>query len=258
MKLYLMESANFDIDRSILSVGVGIGQIVRITNTFALLEHPKGNVLIDTGFSREVITNVEEAWGTSETRLAVPIVRPEMELSVQLAAVKLKPEDIRYVVLTHLHQDHAGANLEVPDATFICQRNEMEYAKNPDIPSMRREYKMEELAPDRLRYELSDGEHDLFGDGSVTMFPTPGHTPGSQAVIVRLPDTGPVMLVGDAIWTSDLLDEMMLPGICWFAAEYCRSRAKIKRIAEEIGAKIIHPHEPDQFKIWRKSPQFHT
>lgn len=258
MKLYVLETANFDIDQSVMAVGVGIGQTIRIKTSFQLLEHPKGNILFDTGFSKDAILNPDEAWGTSEERLSVPIVSPEMVLSTQLAAVGLKPEDISYVVLTHLHQDHAGANLEVPGATFICQRKEMEYAKDPDIPSMRREYKMEEIAPDKLNYKLIDGEYDLFGDGTVTMFPTPGHTPGCQAVIIRLPDTGPVILAGDAIWTSMLMDEMLIPGICWFAAEYCRSRVKIKQVAQDIGAKILHPHDPGLFDVWKRAPEFHT
>jgi N-acyl homoserine lactone hydrolase len=258
MELYVMETANFDIDQSIMAVGVGIGKKIRITTSFQLLKHPKGNILFDTGFSKEAILNPDKAWGTSEDRLAVPIVSPEMVLSEQLASVGLKPEDISYVVATHLHQDHSGANLEVPNATFICQRKEMEYAKDPDIPSMRREYHLDEIAPDKLNYELIDGEYDLFGDGTVTMFPAPGHTPGSQAVIVRLPDTGPVILAGDAIWTSMVMDEMMIPGICWFAAEYCRSKAKIKQIAQDIGAKILHPHDPDLFVVWKKAPEFYT
>ncbi len=258
MKLYLMESANFDLDQSVLAVGSGFGKTIRITNTFCLLKHPMGNVLIDTGFSRDVITNVEEAWGTAETRLSVPIVWPEMELSSQLAAAGLKPEDINYVIMTHLHQDHAGANREVPQATFFCQRKEMEYAKDPDIPSMRREYKLSEIAPDELHYVLVDGEFDLFGDGTVTAFPVPGHTPGIQAVVIRMPDTGPLVFAGDAIWTIQLMDDMLVPGICWSASEYCRSRTKIKKVALELGARIIHAHEPEQFKIWKKSPEFYT
>jgi N-acyl homoserine lactone hydrolase len=258
IKLYVMESAYFDIDRSVMTVAVGMGEIVRITTTFALLEHPKGNTLIDTGLNKQMIDNVEEAWGTNETRLAVPEMTPEMAVPAQLAAVGLKPEDIRYVVLTHLHQDHTGGNLDVPDAKFFVQRKDMEYAAFPDIPAQRLEFNMEEIAPDKLDYVLLDGEYDLFRDGSVTMFPTPGHTPGSQTITVQLADTGPVMLVGDAIWTVDVLDEMTLPGICWCASEFCRSRQKIKLIAEQIGAKMIHAHEPRQFEIWKKSPGFHT
>jgi len=258
MRLYLMESAYFDVDQSVLTVGAGMGEIVRITTTFALLRHPEGNVLIDTGLSKENISASEEVWGTSENRLTVPLMSEGMDIPAQLASVGLKPDEINYVVLTHLHQDHTGGIVDVEGATFVCQRAEMEYAKQPDIPAMEREYQINEIQPDKLKWRLVDGEHDLFGDGKVILIPTPGHTPGSQAVMMRLANTGPVIFAGDAIWTEQLMDDMFLPAICWCASKFCKARRELKQFASEAGAKFIHPHEPRQFEIWKKSPDYHT
>ena len=240
-------SCFFVLDQSVLTVMIDCGEKRKCTTTWAVVKHPEGAVVVDTGVDPGAIEDVEGAWGSQEDRVGVPIMERGQEVLAQLARVGLQPSDVRYVVNTHLHGDHVGGQTDLPDATFVCQRAEYEYAHDPDIPSMVREYPHENLRFDELRYEPIDGELDLYGDGAITLLPTPGHTPGHQSVLLRLPETGPVILTGDAIWTQANLDEMTLPGIIWFPSEYVRSRRRLLELQRETGAQWFHTHDPETF-----------
>lgn len=240
-------SANFILDQSILTVGQGCGQRVKATATFGVVRHPEGIVVVDTGLNAGIVEDAAAAWGTGEDRLGVPEFPPERVLLRQLESVGIAPSDVRYVVNTHLHGDHGGANGDLPDATFIVQRAEYEYAREPDIPSMVREYPLHQLLLDDLRYETIDGDLDLFGDGSIQLLQTPGHTPGHMSLLLRLPETGPLILTGDAIQTHSSLDEMVLPSIIWFPSAYVASRRRLLALAEQEGASWFHTHDPETF-----------
>ena len=97
----------------------------------------------------------------------------------QLAALGVKPDDIRYVVNSHFHFDHCGCNASFPRATFLVQRAELALAR---AEPKRYDAKDWDLP---LEYRAVDGEHDVFGDGSVVLLPTPGHTAGHQSLWIR-------------------------------------------------------------------------
>lgn len=242
-----MNSCNFILDKSVLTVMVDCGQKEKCTTTWSVLEHPEGLVVFDTGVNKAAITDADEAWGKVEDRVGYPLMEPGWDLPSRLAGFGLDPKDVRYVVNTHLHGDHVGGQLDCPNATFICQQAEYDFAHDPDIPSMVREYPHADLAFDTLNYTPIEGDLDLFGDGVVTLLKTPGHTPGHQSALLRLPETGPVLLTGDAIWTHWNLDEMMVPGIVWYVSEYVRSRRRLLQLIDETGARIFHTHDPATF-----------
>ncbi|MFL5846413.1 MAG: N-acyl homoserine lactonase family protein [Solirubrobacteraceae bacterium] len=247
MAFHPFNSANFILDRSIITCGIGCGERIKVTATWSVVRHPEGIVVIDTGLNSGVISDADEAWGTGEERLGVPEFPPERQLTKQLAAIGIAPSDVRYVVMTHLHGDHGGANDELPDATFLVQRVEYDYARAPDIPSMVREYPLDQLMLDDLDYQLLDDDHDVFGDGRLRLLRTPGHTPGHQSVLVQLPETGPLLITGDACQADANRDEMTLPSIIWFPSEYVRSRRRLLELAEAEGATWFHTHDPDTF-----------
>ncbi|MCY4086225.1 MAG: N-acyl homoserine lactonase family protein [Actinomycetia bacterium] len=247
LTFYPFNSCHFVLDRSVLTVTLGCGEFVKSTTTWGVIVHPDGVVVVDTGVHASAIGDAPETWGTAEDRIGVPLMRLGQEVPAQLARIGLSRTDVRYVVCSHLHGDHVGAHLELADATFVCQQAELAYARAPDIPSMVREYPLDQIAADRLRYEPIEGDLDLFGDGTIMLLSTPGHTPGHQSVLVRLPQTGPVLLSGDACWSHWNLDEMTLPGIIWFPSEYVKSRRRLLDLQEQERARWFFTHDPNTF-----------
>jgi glyoxylase-like metal-dependent hydrolase (beta-lactamase superfamily II) len=112
---------------------------------------------------------------------------------------------------------------------------------------MVREYPLDQIAPDQLNYQPIEGDHDLFGDGTMQLLSTPGHTPGHQSILLQLPETGPVLLSGDACWTQWNRDEMTLPGIIWFPSEYVKSRRRLLELQAREDARWFFTHDPHTF-----------
>jgi glyoxylase-like metal-dependent hydrolase (beta-lactamase superfamily II) len=101
-----------------------------------------------------------------------------------------------------------------------------------------------------------DGGWDIFGDGSVEMFRTIGHSRGHQSVIVRLPKTGAYILTGDAVYLPDIMEGGM-PGILWNGEEFLKSVQRVKLESERSQAKIFYSHDPEQFKTLKLAPAYY-
>ncbi len=242
MRFYVFNSAHYLVNQCLMTANMGCGSTVNITTTWSVLVHPEGTVLFDTGVIKSAVGQ-----SLGEQEMDVPLMYPGQEVAAQLTRLGLSANDVRYVVHTHLHLDHSGGNIDVPGSTFICQRTEYEYALEPDIPSMVPEYSLAQLGLGELQYETIVGDMDLFGDATVQIMSTPGHTPGHQSVLLRLPESGPVIITGDAIWTETCLDEQALPSIIWSPPEYVRSRRRLVALRESLGARWFFSHDPETF-----------
>jgi glyoxylase-like metal-dependent hydrolase (beta-lactamase superfamily II) len=95
---------------------------------------------------------------------------------------------------------------------------------------------------------MLDGEHDVFGDGTVVLFPTYGHTPGHQSLLVELPRTGPVILTGDACYWREHLEAERVPGVVWNPTLAMHSIKRLKTLARLLRARIFPGHDPE---FWR-------
>jgi glyoxylase-like metal-dependent hydrolase (beta-lactamase superfamily II) len=205
-----------------------------------LVRHPKGDVVFDTGLhvaaQRDPIAHLGPI-----ARIFRVFFHEGEELSARLPALDVDPARVRWLVSSHLHFDHVGGNAQIPNATWVLQRREWEAglddafrARNYVSP---RDY---DLGHDRL---LIDGEHDLFGDGSVTCLPTFGHTPGHQSLRVRLA-TGDVVLTADACYLRRAFEAGEPPPVVDSREEALASLAKLRAL-EAAGARLWFGHDPD-------------
>ncbi len=221
--------------------------VLKIPIPAYLMEHKKGVALFDSGMSLLVQRDKHRALGPLEPHFQVHF-EPGEEISGRLQSIGRDPDRMDYIINSHLHFDHAGGNALVPNARVIVQKREWEAGHVPEL--------MEKNYYDPRDYDhghdmlLVDGEHDVFGDGSVRCIPTYGHTPGHQSLHLQTA-TGEVVLCGDACYLRRTLDEMRLPGI---VADPDAMRLSLGRLKElqKRGARIMYGHDPE---FWKTVPQ---
>ena len=208
MRLYVFSSGTLTLDKSGLQTGA-TGKIT-VPVAFFLIKHPKGNILFDTGNNDKIITD-PTYWGPFIASLD-PGRAPDVAIDVQLNKVGIKPSDINYVILGHMHLDHAGNAGKFPTATIVYQRDEIVNAFWPkpgygccyitaDFAGLRNDVGQNDVSRQKV-IELN-GDLDLFGDNSVYIHRQVSHTPGSQMLVVRLPKTGPVVLTSDVCYLME-------------------------------------------------------
>jgi glyoxylase-like metal-dependent hydrolase (beta-lactamase superfamily II) len=230
-------------DQSLWSPGVNSGVPIDFSDNCYLIHHKsEGYILWDTGITDQLVAlpsglNVPalgETWRRSKTLVAA------------LADLGVKPADVRYVALSHVHPDHAGNVDKFPGATLLIQKAEWDYAmKLPQKP-----FSAEHKA------RLIEGDKDLFGDGSLTFVSTPGHTPGHQSLLVHLEKTGYVVLSGDAVHFQSNWDNRRVPGFNYDKAQTLASMEKIARVLKEKGAQLWINHDKPSSEARRQAPGF--
>jgi glyoxylase-like metal-dependent hydrolase (beta-lactamase superfamily II) len=227
-----------------------VGEIVEIPYFFYLVEHPDGLVLFDTGGHPSLIDAPRERLGAAADAFEL-IMKPGDDAVSQLAGIGVSPEQITRVVHSHLHYDHAGGIEFFPDATFYIQRRELEFARHPPV------YQRDIYIPADFEHPVSwreiDGEHDIFGDGKLVLFPTPGHTAGHQSMLVRL-DSGPIILVADAAYLRRNIEERVLPAIVWSPDAMVESWERLEAMVSSTGAEMIFTHDLDWPQNTRVAP----
>jgi N-acyl homoserine lactone hydrolase len=264
MKLYVFSSGALTIDKSALQSSAPPGKF-QIPVGFFLIKHPKGNVLFDTGNNDRLIQD-PTYWGPLAS--LDPVRTPDVAIDTQLAKAGVKPSDINYVVLGHMHLDHAGNVGKFPTSTIVVQRDEIINAFFPPAtfagPYITTDFSMlrsdvgSGKANKQPMIELN-GDLDLFGDGSVYVHRAVSHTPGSQLVVVRLPKTGTVVLTGDVCYLTENLNKDILPsiGLTFDPAGMFNAYQYIKRTRDAEKGDVIFAHDPDVFKAHKHSPEYY-
>ena len=193
-----------------------------------VIEHSDGLVLFDTGQDRSSVT--DPAYfpgglvGYLYRRLARFTIAPGETLTAQLASIGYDIADVHTVVLSHLHQDHIGGLPELGHARIVVSAAEWASLGRPGalLNGLMRKH----IELPGLRWD-TDPAADLLGDGTLTLVPTPGHTPGSLSLLLRQDGMPPMLFVGDLTYDVDLLESGDVPGV--------GRRAELQRSSELVG-----------------------
>jgi glyoxylase-like metal-dependent hydrolase (beta-lactamase superfamily II) len=217
-------------------------QAKTLTDSCYLVTHNGQQLLWDTGLPA-ALKGKTQTEGDFTTTLTKTV--PE-----QLAQLGVKPQDIDFVGISHMHFDHTGQAAQFPQATLLIGKPDYDQSAGKDDP----------FGPWRkggnggsIKFVVS-GEADVFGDGSVTALFLPGHTAGHMALLVKLA-SGPVLLSGDLYHASEAREQRGVPGFNSSREETLASMDKFEALAKQNGAKVIIQHEPDDIAKLPSFPQ---
>ena len=259
IRLYMLQSGILKTKVHHIKMNQGGEADYEIPVPFYLITHPKGHILIDGGNAVEVATDARGYWGDI-LEVYDPVLDPADGCVDQVRRLGIDPTEIRYVVQSHLHLDHSGAVGRFPNATHIVQRVEYEYAFTPDWFAaggyIRKDFDRPGVKWQFLN-GLYDDHFDLYGDGTLTTLFTPGHAPGHQSFLVRLPSGRQILLTVDAAYTMDHWEERALPGFLASAVDSVRSVRKLRALVEKTGADVVTGHDPVLWQTVRHAPEYY-
>ncbi len=215
-----------------------------------LFETDDGYVLYDTGLDSRGLKDPSGTWGK---RAFVVRMQAEDDILKRLEAIKVSPQDVKYVIQSHLHWDHCGGTRYFEKAQIVVQKAEFRQAFYPDSHQEFR-YFRNHLHPN-FHYKLVEGDLELFSD--VFLISTFGHTAGHQSLLVKLPRSGNILITGDAAPLTDNLRTNIIPGILWSSEYACASLSKLRLIQRLTHAKVIHSHDEAALGEILKSPNFY-
>jgi glyoxylase-like metal-dependent hydrolase (beta-lactamase superfamily II) len=244
-KLYILncgEGVAGDISR--WSPGVDVGKSMPMAENCYLMHHAQGWLLWDTGVT-DAIAAMPNGDAPSDPR-AIHWYRPKT-LAAELNAVGVKPSDIKYLAISHTHPDHVG-NVEMfPQAMLLVQKAEYEWPNPLGVGRFKPEHPVKKL----------EGDHDVFGDGSVTILSTPGHTPGHQSLLVKLQETGAIVLSGDAVHFKSNWDNRRVPSINTDKESTATSMERIAGVMAKEKAQLWINHDKAQRDTLKMAPAFY-
>ena len=244
-RLYILncgEGMAGDISR--WSPGVNVGQSMPFVDNCYLLKHAQGWMLWDTGVA-DAIAAMPDGQKPADPK-ATHWYRPKT-LASQLEELGVQPSDITFVAVSHTHPDHIG-NVELfPQTMLLVQKAEYAWPGANNAPRFTPEHPVTTL----------EGDKDVFGDGSVTILSTPGHTPGHQSLLVKLPKTGALVLSGDAVHFKANWDNRVVPSL---TADPEQTKASMERIAGILAqekATLWINHDKAQRDSLKMTPGFY-
>ncbi|WP_342376895.1 serine hydrolase [Myxococcus stipitatus] len=213
-----------------------------------LIRHPRGNLLWDAGLGDHLAQEPEGHEQRPGVRFVV-----KKTLASQLEQLGLKSSDVQFVAFSHLHADHTGNARNFQSATWLVHRDEWNWSlQKPTPPGV----DASALAGHaKQKTVLLNADHDVFGDGSVRILKTPGHTPGHQVLLVRLPKTGAVLLSGDLFHTRENFEKGLMPSFNFNRADTLASIDRINKVLRNTSGQIIIQHDAKEMAKLPAFPQ---
>ncbi|MFT7129282.1 MAG: N-acyl homoserine lactone hydrolase [Gammaproteobacteria bacterium] len=212
-----------------------------------IVEHEQGRLLWDGGLPSSIADH--EGYGKSGQRL-------DKTFAEQIKPMGLDMGSFDYIAFSHMHYDHVGIANEVNGATLLIQKPEYEAAFADKItldffqPELYSNLKSEKM-------QVIEGNHDVFGDGSVQLLSAYGHTPGHQVLFLDLPKYGPLVLSGDLYHFRVSRRERKIPQFNYDAAMTLKAMDKIEQFVKDKNANFWIEHDYAGFKELKKAPEFY-
>ena len=198
-----------------------------------LIRHPKGDLVWDTGVpqSKDMLLN-------------------------QLKQLNLTPADIEYVSVSHSHFDHIGNAGLFATSTWLVDTKERAAAFAPAARNNAQQFAAYSALENAKTVTFdAPAPHDVFGDGSVTIIPAHGHTPGHTVLLVRLPKSGPVLLTGDLWHIAESRAAKRVPRFNTDRAQTLKSYDGVEQLAAQTKARVVRQHVPEDFAAMPKFPE---
>jgi glyoxylase-like metal-dependent hydrolase (beta-lactamase superfamily II) len=221
---------------------------IKIPITMWVLEHPKGLVVYDTGNNVAISDGqCKTHWVEAMCDFLQPGQTRADVIDRQLEKLGHTVDEVKFVITSHSHLDHIG-NIEMfPNALHVIQKKELYQAWWPEKFQRGGAHVLADYDDARdFNYLELEGDYDLFGDGSVRILSTPGHTLGHQSVKLKLPETGTVILSQDAIWMEENL-EGYPAGLNYSVLDYTNSLNRLKMMSDIEGAELWFGHSQNQY-----------
>jgi len=249
----------FNIQGLIPSVPKEKARDITIPVSMWVIDHPKGLVVFDTGNNVAITENCKAYWAPGNCDFLKPSQKREDTIDMQLKKLGYSTDAVKVVVTSHTHLDHVG-NIEMfPKAIHVLQKKELYQGWWPEKFQGRTtpgSFVMADIDNAReFNFLELNGDYDLFGDGSVQILSTPGHTLGHQSMKVKLASGRSIIITQDAVWMQENLDGYPA-GLNYSVQDYTNSLNRLKFMRDLEGADLFMAHDGDQYKAkggrWHK------
>jgi N-acyl homoserine lactone hydrolase len=243
-------------DESVWTPGKNAGRGIEFSSTCWLIKHGSEWLLWDAGVP-EAALNDPRGWSTLPKLIVYHL---DKTLTDQVAEIGLKPRDIARVAISHTHGDHIGNVGLFPNSTILMQQAEYSWINSGNGPNDNVNQLMalaRKLLGTPTNLQLIDGDTDVFGDGSVTLVSTPGHTPGSQSLLVHLKNSGFIILSGDVVHSQENFEKNRVPSLNTNKADSIASMEKIREMIAMYKAMLFINHDKKQTDTLKLLPAFY-
>jgi glyoxylase-like metal-dependent hydrolase (beta-lactamase superfamily II) len=252
LRLYAFNCGSIEVlDVSVFHPGIGKGEHKTLTDSCYLIVHPNGSLLWDTGLPDGLVHTPE-----GKTVYDNFTMRVTRTLVAQLQEIGHGPETVGYLGISHLHGDHIGNVGLFPHATLLIQKEEYDAGFGPDASKFGFDPAL--YSPLRSNpVKRLEGDHDVFGDGAVIIKRALGHTPGHQALYVKLPKTGNILLSGDLVHFTDNWVHKRVPGFNFDKERTLKTMQEMEAFLEANHATLWIQHDLEQNAGIRHAPTYY-
>jgi N-acyl homoserine lactone hydrolase len=261
LRLYMLDCGTLRCKKDSVFLDEGVGEDYEIPVSWYLITHPRGTLIIDGGNPPEVVDNPVGHWGEVAHDFW-PVMSADDVCTRQLDKLDIDPARVTHIVQSHMHIDHTGAlacSDAFPNARVVATRAEYDWAHaHADDPASG--YTLADIDRPSLPWQLlesGDDGHDVFSDGTIRCWYTPGHSAGHMSFEVALPHDGSFVLAVDAAYTMEHWHSRALPGAMVSVSDTERSVERLRRIAARSRAQPVPGHDPVAGATFRKAPDFY-